>query len=179
MPDKKISSLNYKEQKEIKPTIEEVIPECLSGDMKKTVLDFVMYLRANKMFLKWRSANSWKILHENKSVFSIGLATGKWVWAGRYSNFWFVALSINNITEYEESIIDAGLQKFIWDNIKYCNSCSKCAPGIEMTISGRELKNICRDLCLIAICDPDEETLNDIKKLLELEMKARIEKTTV
>ena len=46
-------------QKKPKPEIENVIPEYLDGDMKKTALDFVAWLRANKMNPVWASANIW------------------------------------------------------------------------------------------------------------------------
>ena len=41
-----------------------------------------------------------------------------------------------------------------------------------MTISGKKFKGICNDLALL-IFDPDESELENIKRLLELEKKAR------
>ena len=68
--------------------------------------------------------------------------------------------------EYEESLMELGLQKIIWDNIKHCNKCSGCAPGREMVISGSEFKNICRGWP-IQFVNPNASTLEYVKELIE------------
>ena len=55
MSEKKIISLPYKEQKAIKPKIEDLIPNHLDGDMKESALDFIAFLRKNKMAPDGRS----------------------------------------------------------------------------------------------------------------------------
>jgi len=163
----------FQRQKITKPIIEEIIPEIITnGDIRKNILDFVAYLRTNNMSFRWSGVNTWKAYIKSKCICRVAL--GKIVWSGKNSDFWWVVLSLTNLNEYKESITDSRVQKIIRDNIKYCNKCSGCTPGIEMTIAGIELKNICRDLSVV-ICDPDEEVLNGIKTLLELEQQARME----
>jgi len=161
----------YQQQKATKPSIEDIIAEIIpDGDVKKAVLDLAAYLRANKMSLRWYGGNEWTAINKGKRICRIAL--GNIWWSGKCSNYWHVNLKLTKMSEYEESAMNAGMQKIIWDNIKYCNNCSGCAPGREMTISGREFKGICHDMFLI-IFDPDEATVDGIKRLLELEKKAR------
>ena len=172
MSEEKTISL-YQQQKAAKPLIEDVVPEIIpDGNVRKAVLDFVAHLRANKMPLRWSGVNSWRAFYKGKGICSIAL--GNIAWTGKISDFWHVAPRPSHMDDHDESIMNAGLQKIIWNNIKYCNSCGGCAPGREMTISGREFKGICHGLTLIFF-DPDETEVEGIKKLLELEKKARDE----
>jgi len=158
----------YQQQKTTKPKIEDVIPYYINGDMKKTALDFVKYLRVNKMSPSWNGANQWGTVSQGKNICYISLGNKSW----RKSDYWIINLHLTHIKNYEISIMNEGLEKIVWDNIRYCGHCSGCAPGKNIPISGKEFKGICRDFILF-ICDPDETMVNDIKKLLEFEKKAR------
>ena len=72
MSEKNENSL-YKEQKANKPKVEDIIPNWLDGDMKNNALDFVTWLRVNKMSPTWASANSWKVSYKSKGVCYIKL----------------------------------------------------------------------------------------------------------
>jgi len=76
--------------------------------------------------------------------------------------------------EYEDAIINDGLQNIVWNGIKYCSSCTGCAPGRDVTLLGKECKGLCH-APVVTVCDPDEATVNGIKRLLELEKQARNE----
>ena len=55
------------EQKE-KLSIEDNIKKYLDGDAQKNALDFVMYLRENKISLQQKSMSSWKIVYKTFNV---------------------------------------------------------------------------------------------------------------
>jgi len=158
----------YQQQKAVKPLIEDIIPKYLDGDMKKNALGLAAWLRENKMSPGWTLTNWWNINCKGKVICKIQL--GEEVWSN--SKFWFVILNLTHLNAYEESIISENLQQIIWDNIKYCGSCAGCAPGSDATLFGKECKSLCHKP-LVTVCDPDEATVDGIKKLLKLEQTAR------
>jgi hypothetical protein len=175
-----------KKQRAIKAKIEDVIPEYLDGDNKKNALEFVAYMRANKMQPAWLSANFWKAMCKGKSICYIRLPKGdmrSWLLPEETTNAWTVTPALNHLDAYEDSIIKEGLQSIIWENIYYCRNvllgiCNshKCAPGKSGTILGKEFKNVCHHNQGLWFLNPDETTIDCIKKLLELEQKARTKK---
>ena len=65
MPEQKLS---FKEQKALKLKIEDEIPKFLDGEMKQSALDFIAYMRANKMQPAWLSTNSWKANYKGQNI---------------------------------------------------------------------------------------------------------------
>ena len=184
MPEQKNVSL-YQQQKAIKPLIEDIIPEFLDGDMRKSALDFVAHLRANKMKPVWCLTNQWNANYKGKTICKIHLRNGGGGWSNierRDRDYWIIQLYRSHMHEYEETIMNDGLQNIIWDNIVYCRSCKPkgesrvgCAPGVNIKLLGKEIKGVCGCNWTTWIFDPDEATVNGIKRLLELEQKARTE----
>ena len=171
MPEEKKTTL-WNEQKITRPKIDEIIPDVSDAGIRKTVSEFVLFLRENKMSPGWAGANLWNAKSKGKSICGIGL--GKRNWFCKESNFWVVTLNhLNHMDEYEDKIIKEGLQEIVWNNIRHCAYCSRCAPGKNIKICGKELKSVCKDSHLF-IHDPDEAMVSGIKKLLELEKQARI-----
>lgn len=168
--DQKGNSSLYQKQKAVKPAVEDIIPEYLDGDMEKAALDFAAWLRENKLAPGWTLTNTWNVSCKGKKISLIGL--GEEVWCN--SKFWRVELRLLNMSEYVESISDEGVHNIIWNGIKYCTSCSGCAPGRDVTLFGKECIGLCH-LPDVIVCDPDEETVESIKRLIELERKARVE----
>ena len=166
-----ISIFKYKAATQSKDQIEDFIPVYITGDMRKTALDFVAYLKESKMKPSWSVTNTWNANCKGKSLCKINL--GEEVWAN--SKSWSIQLRLNHLGEYEDAIINDGLQDIVWNGIKYCSSCTGCAPGRDVTLFGKECKGLCH-APNVTVCDPDETTVNGIKRLLELEKQARIEK---
>ena len=189
----------YQKQKASNPLIEDMIPEYLDGDMKQSALDFAMWLRENKIKPAWTLTNQWKAICIGKNLCRIGLSP--WNPPGKNKK-WVVTVYIEHIKSYEETIITEALQCFVWDNVYYCVNkppespppeefrqhafvlpCNlwNCAPGKDITLCGKELTNICRNgnRQHLWFHDPDEASLNCIKRLLELEKQARIDKNNV
>jgi len=173
------------QQRITKPLIEDVIPEYLDGDMKKSALDFVAYLRKNRMSPSFaRIANAWNNNYKGSGLYYIGLCRQDPYGKPRQ---WVINPYLKHISQYEDIIIQEGLQHIIWNNVHPCTNpltggCNYhgCAPGTNKTILGKEFKSVCiahmyLGRPLMWAYDPDEATIDCIKRLLELERKARVE----
>lgn len=142
-----------KEQKKVKPLIEDVIPHYLDGENMKNALELIAYLRENKMKPVWTGTNAWKAIYDNKVIFYIRLYND---WDktehlkekyGKHS--WVVTLYIeDNMNKYEDIILNEGLQIFIWENAHYCMICrspchGKNPPHKDVIVLGKEINRIC------------------------------------
>ena len=180
------------EQNKSKPKIEDFIHEYL-GDMQKNALDFVAYLRANKMSISKYSKELWMVKYK-----SIRMCFIKLYMENEYDTLpdgnypaWSINpnLIINNSHKYlndnENLIISEGLQNIIWDNLircrfgeqgegKGCSPGKACGNGTKVfTVIGKKITGVCSGCeWTTGINDPDETTINGIKRLLELKKKA-------
>jgi len=165
-------------QREIKPNIEDVLPYYLEGGTLNAALDYVNYLRENKMNLKWAGIhNAWKAACKGKPIIYVRLdckhrnedKTAKWA----------VVPYLVNMHEYEDEIIMEGLQDLVCDGFWRCITCAYgCNPGADKTIAGNELTGLCcgnfySGRNWVWFYDPDETTISCTKKLLDMEKKAR------
>jgi hypothetical protein len=64
------------DQKESKPKIDNVICHYLDGDPLKDALNFIEYIRASKMKIKWSAVNVWKVTYKRKHVLDIRITDG-------------------------------------------------------------------------------------------------------
>lgn len=186
----------YQQQKAIKPLIEDLLPDFLDGDMKNSALDFVTFMRSNKIKPAWTLTNAWKAVCKGRCICYIHLGGGGAASAKNVK--WVVTPYLEHINEYEKQILADGLQRFLWDNVMYCVNKPKdslasretihyalkppcniwgCAPGKTKTICGMEFTNVCRNgnRQHFWFHDPDAESVEAIKRLLVLEKNARIE----
>jgi len=176
-----------------KPKLENLIPEYLEGDMKKTALDFVAYMRENKMSPSYRPSLRYKCNYKGKSICTISFPRSNfcngafdnefdqaWMPEDRSKNFWAVIPELHHINEYE-TLIDDDMKNIIWEkkNIYFCNNCwytpenpRACAPGKNLSILGKTFENLC-GRAFFWFYNPNEATINCIKKLLEYEKQAR------
>ena len=173
------------EQRKTKPKIEDLIPVYIAGDMQKNAFEFVTYMRESKMSPGWSGvANSWKANYKGKTICNITLKWCDWVDNNKYC--WFVIPYLHHLSQYEEAIINEGLQDLIWNNQQYCvhkdgsgrtgvgcNPNKACAGGENRTFYGKEIVGVCRCSAPARFYDPNEATINGIKRLLELEREAR------
>ena len=182
-------SIELKEQKNTKPMIEDVMPNYLDGDMLTSALEFIAYLRENKMKPLWQGLNTWGAKEKGIVLYSIMLQVGKGYY-GRVGDLpsWGITLNPVHMNTYEERIVHEGLQNFILDNVVYCvhsgrsdssgegcNPNKRCAGGRDRTVLGKEIKALCGCRSLTWVWDPDEAAIVRMKKLLKLEQKARAE----
>lgn len=168
MPKEKIFP-SWKEQKNTKPDIEDAILEHLDGDMKRIALNFVEYMRENKMPLRWGGTLfTWKATYKSKPICHIRLE------AGRPSNqVWGITISVYNIDKYESSIISEGLYDMVWNNLSYHHRCGgNCGHERTTTVFDKEIV-VCWGALNVCVGNPGEMEIEGIKKLIELEKNAR------
>ena len=167
MPEQIENSLHEK-QKSAKPKIEDVTNEYIEDEnAKKTTLDFIAWLRKNKMSPSWNAKNSWKVSRNKHKIFIMDV--GKNIIT--IHRFW-----LNLTHEYQAYIINNSLQDMVCNNYTVCGRfegrrCTGCPPspgftGISINICGKEVNNICRGV-IMKFVNPDYETIEGIKILLE------------
>ena len=125
----------YQSQKAVKPKIEDVAGNFITGDKLKNLMDFLGFMRDNKLTPRWQSSNSWKVSYKGKGVFFIKII----------GTSWFVMHSALTREKWcvgcDEYFPDE-LKEFVWENIKggYCpNNCM----GRSKTVFGKEFNDFC------------------------------------
>jgi hypothetical protein len=132
------------------------------------------------MPLKWSGLNTWTNAVCQIVMFIETAAK----WGKSYPPNFRIVLSVD-IDKHEKLITEEGLQQIIWDNISYCVhknnegrkdlGCSPtkgCAGGMAKTFLGKEFTGVCRHGTWY-VFNPDEATLNGVKKILEIDKEAR------
>ena len=156
-------------QKITKPKIEDVVLVSLEDAVKESALEFIAYMRKNKMQPTWLSHNTWKANYKGKGICSIRLPKSympyKYWSVCPHVSRWNKLISSYNL--FEEQIIDSGSQNIVWDNVNICRSCANCGPGWDMSFLGKEFKNVCHNIP-VWYCDPGELEIDFIKKILDL-----------
>jgi len=170
--------------------LEDRIPLIVEGGAKDIALGFASYLRENKINLKWTGIQNGYSetgqTHYGQGLCHIELKNNYWE---KEETSWRVCVPLPNIENYKDTLTSEGLQNFIWDNIYICNktavnacnggekSVYACHRGVDMTVLGKEITYACRlrngRHISIYVYDPDETAIKNIKRLLELEQKAR------
>jgi len=185
-----------------KPKLEELIPRCLDGDMKETALNFVAYMRENKMAPAHRPSLRYKCSFKVSGICTISLPrefgnpnpysdnefAQPWMTDADMKKSWVVIPQLDHFSEYENEITEE-IKQIIWDekNMYVCNGCWKsnvnfpaprdsCGPRPPRAILGKEFINLC-GRAFFWFFNPSEAEISCIKTLLELEQRAR-NKTT-
>jgi len=179
MPDIMIGSLVTKEQRKVKPKVEEIILEQLHGETRQVALEFIAYLRANKMSPTWSSKNNWKCSYKGKPLCWVKINHD-----GR--NEWQVCFMFE-INNFDQSDIDEELLQFYWANPARCTYHEHCHgfiyakgeinpneefAGFKRTIIGKEFDNMCWLGGVSFPVNPDKKTIEYIKKTLLLRRSA-------
>jgi hypothetical protein len=143
-----------KGQKKSDPQIEEEILELFNSDMKETALEFISYLRANKMTpQQWFGPNYWRIPYENNYLGGIVVNKDRW-------RFWFFSGDYSG--EFRDDFVQV-----IQDNVRHCVSCvDDCPKGKGTTVFGKEFTNVCFQFP-IQFENPNSSILEYIKELIE------------
>ena len=152
----------FKDQKNIRPKIEDIAFEYVNEEFKEDILEFITYLKEDKMTVQWASVNSWKILHKSKDVAFIKL----------YEGSWYIDPAVDfKDSNFESLIKKEKYEKIIWDNIEICVNClpnGQCTPGRSVKILGKDYKNVCHS---IRFKNPKINEINCIKKIFEYRKK--------
>ena len=125
----------YKEQKVVKPKPEDVAGDFLDAERAADLLNFVEFIRTNKIGIQWASANSWALVFKSKrtlghiQIYYLDIQEG-----GIYdrlfgephplSKSWFFCHHRNYLDRYY-NMEDCELKTFIFDHI-YARNCGHC-----------------------------------------------------
>ena len=158
MPNKNI------EPQKIKPQIEEIVSDYLDGEKLKNVLDFVAWLRANRMTPTFGSKSSGGISYTTRVCY-IKIYHDSWyIWpAGKKGAY------VNDFLNCEE------LNEIVSASLAPCKPCGhKCNSGLGFikTVCGENFEKICG--CRpVRFHNPDADTLKIIKKVIETRNKVK------
>jgi len=197
------NALLIREQQKDKPLIEDVITDNLDNTLKIAALDFVEHMKGNKMplrfgnMLKIWSELKWEANYKGKPICRVVITQSSGSGYRHYykdprSNkhpCWYIVPRLSNMETYKESIFNENLQDIIWTNATYCvygerspyykmakaPGCKpnkSCAPGKNIVVLDKEIIYNC-DSFGMTVWNPDEATIKGLKRLLELEKKAR------
>lgn len=147
--------------KNLKPEIEDVIGEVLSGDVLKNARSLIGYLRAHKMNPAWSAANVWKISYKTYTVCFIRLY-GAAEYHGIQPGTWQI---IPFIGEYEPASLSDESKETVWSHQRTCANCGKCALPLAH-VFGRRYDYACEKS--IVFTNPGTAETVCIEKLLEL-----------
>ena len=150
----------HKEQKKIKPKIEDRITKCFAGEKAKNALDFVAWLRENKLSPGWSGTDGWNIRFKGKSLGTIGFYNGMWRFAIGFSTYRFLH-EYYNMEECE-------LKSFVFDHI-YTKQCGH-HDGCQWNPNAEKVEYMVPTECgcwPMRIFDAEGETLENMKKLIE------------
>jgi hypothetical protein len=148
-------------EKTVKPKIEDVICKVLNGDAQKNALDFVAYLRENKLNPAWSAKNVCTVSSKTFRVCFIRLHG-----AADYHNLDVGCWNISPfIGEYEDDTLADKYKEIVWANKKDCQSCSQCALKLD-AIFGKNFPHSCEGSILFV--NPDTKTVECVKQLIAL-----------
>ena len=137
--------------------LEETIHAVLADEILKSALDFVGYLKANDLVV-----NGIEISHNEKAVCYMHLDDKK-----DYPSPWTIWTEGDYSSEHEDIPMDNCMKEVAWANINICGDCGAgCSPGKRKIIFGRAFDDVCN--ADMAFYMPDAETLECVKKLLEM-----------
>ena len=153
-----------------RPRIEDFISSSdFDGETKSALLDFAVYLRADKMPPQWAAINSWKFLYKKERTGYVRLIDGAWFFdyiipkKEKTLELYRADLTVDE--SFEEYAIGESLVAFIRENFKYCTGCTSvghCSPK-SMAIFGEDYRGICWNGNL-SFKNPNATDLERLKK---------------
>ena len=153
----------YQEQKKTKPPIEALAEALLLEALKADLLDFVSFLRENRMSPQWGSTHSYNLSCKNRRVCIIKIAENQYqLWLNTQYN-----------EDFNECLggEDEKAKQYLRNHITYCFGCGTCKPGWDGDILGTEIKGACFNP-VIRMVNPEKWQLDLARKLVLLRKKA-------
>ena len=148
-----------KNQVKQKPQIEEIAPDYLDGDALGNLLDFVAWMRANKMTPTFANKSKDGINYTSHVCY-LKLVHGEWaIWiSGKHrkhkSGF------VDDFLACEE------LKDIVGTGIARCGDCGHGCPPYSVTVCGTKYENVC-PCCTVRLYNSDAETLKIVKRVIE------------
>lgn len=151
------------EQARSKPKIEQIIPEYLDGETRRSLEELAAFCRANGIKCPWSATNRWALKYNKQTVGMIYIGARPCLGGGKSyeKNTWFTTIYM-----VEEVIRREDLAEVIYHNILPCVQGQKsCGKPKIVTVLGRDFQDVCTAAGSIYE-NPDAEALDCIKKIL-------------
>jgi len=154
------------------PQVDDVISKYFTIEsVKEGLLRFIAWLKANGAYPSYADFDGqspfWEINHNNKSFYIVMNGTADVC----------VMMNVTFSDEYQAVMCDNNMQDIILSNLQYCSRkdgshCGNChlppdVVGVDNIIFEKEISNLCCGQ-FISFNNPDNETIEGIKMLLEL-----------
>lgn len=173
----------YKDQKVLKPKIEDVAGDFLDAERTADVINLVEYIRTNKIGIRWDSGNSWALSYKGKRlgflmIYYYDIQSGYEQVFGEphpLHKSWFFCHRRDYLERYY-NMEDCDLKSFIFDHI-YARNCGHCfctwhlkgKTNLNEQKSGYMNPTGC-ECWPLRVYNPTGETLELTKRLIECRM---------
>jgi len=148
----------------IKPTVEGMIEERLSGEAKKLALDIVAYVQSHKKKLR-NKHERWDATYKGERLFTISLRSDKW----------FIVTPVTFDDMFFVYIEREGFKELLWDNLQHCFGCDfdrqNCGNIVDLTACGRKFERICNNKLVFR--NPDASDILLARKVIEYRINNR------
>jgi len=165
----------YKNQKVIKPKPEDVAGDFLDTEKTAAMLNFVEFIRGNKIGIRWASSNSWTLHYKGKRLGYLKIFAGKPNTS--IDRSWTFCHVHNDFLSRYYSMEDCDLKTFIFDNI-YAKTCGNCICYNNMNARKAGYMKPTKCGCYpLRIFNPDNEILVYTKQLIEYKINCILEES--
>jgi len=159
-----------KSQNMTKPDINDFICQNCEGEIKQSALYLADYFKQMKMKPSWASSHRYALTHKGKRVGYFRVSSED----GLENNYFDIEIYpvetdwyVNYLENKPQNEKAAFMDMFENAYLKHCKGCTKCSPGKDMIIGGKEYKNICK-YGTKTIVNPNEKHIQFIKALVDL-----------
>lgn len=147
--------------------IENYIEENLTDEAKQTALDFVTFLRINKLeFIKdngyWKDKIYYMLKYKDAYVCFIAIKD-----PDEPENLWTIWSDDSNA--YEDSNVDDCIKSVAWNYVDHCGNCGSCSGGKRKTIFGKSFERVCGGTFRVDNAKPSD--LPFLEKMIDLRIK--------
>ena len=162
--EKKLTVLQ--QQKITKPTPEDAFSEFLVGETKNNALNFIAWLRENKLPPRWDGIYRWKVPYKSKYICYIHLSwlPDKDIHEIVPNNNWSVKPNSLFWDEYGKYITDDTMKQFIVDIVQLPRCNKDCGKKRDVVFLDKMFSEVCHCIPFL-ICNPNGETLEKLKEL--------------
>lgn len=147
--------------------IENYIEENLTDEAKQTALDFVTFLRINKLeFIKdngyWKDKIYYMLKYKDAYVCFIAIKD-----PDEPENLWTIWSDDSNA--YEDSNVDDCIKSVAWNYVDYCGNCGSCSGGKHKIVFGKSFERVCG--CTFRVDNAKPSDLPFLEKMIDLRIK--------
>lgn len=153
------------ELKKAKPQIEDVVGDYIDGDNLKNLLDFIEFLKANKLTPRFQVVNSWLVRYKNKNICYIKMFDCNGYWRPPCPPYMWTVFPNFCPDEFEKYVKDDDMKELILNNIHDHKCRENCTGYVNKTLFGKKFDRIC--FChSIRIYNPGGAELECLKRFI-------------